>query len=305
MEDSNSLPNAIIAGVNKAGTTSLFKYVGQHPSIGTSKVKETCYFLPLRNGQQPDSLAKYRAQFDHVTDKPIRMEATPGYFYGGIPLIEKVEATLGDDLRIVIVFRDPVGRLLSFFRSLKQRLLIQQSTTLEEYVRACRSLNSTEPQVDHEWCLRGVEESRFAKYVGPWIDTFGSRVCFLFADHLHERPRDVLQEVFSFFEVSPSYASEVNLARENRSVNYRSRWVQQLTIGVNNMGERFWRAFPELKRAARSVYYWINGKPFSNEYDPGTIALLEQLYKPYNRALRRRLEEHGHYDFPEWLAERD
>jgi len=305
MEESNSLPNAIIAGVNKAGTTSLFKYVGQHPSVGTSKVKETGHFLPLRNGKQPGSLAKYRALFDHVTDKPIRMEATPGYFYGGRALVENVEATLGDDLRVVVIFRDPVQRLLSFYKSLRQSLRIPQDTTFTEYVRACRSLNYTEPQADDDWYLRGVEEGQYAKYVDPWIEKFGSRVCFLFTNHLREQPRNVLREVFSFLEVSPSYASEVNLARENRSVNYRSRWMQRLAISVNNMGERFWRAFPELKRTARSAYYWINGKPFSDEYDTGTIALLEQLYKPYNRALRRRLEEHGDYDFPEWLAERD
>lgn len=305
MEESNALPNALVAGVNKAGTTSLFKYIGQHPSVGTSKVKETGYFLPLRNGNQPGPLAKYRAQFDHVSDRPIRMEATPGYFYGGRPLVEELEATLGDDLRIVIIFRDPVQRLLSFFKSLKQSLRIPQDTSFEEYVRACRSLSSTESQTDREWYLEGVEEGRYAKYINPWIDTFGHRVCFLFAEHLHERPRDVLREVFSFFGVSSSYASGVNLARENRSVNYKSRWVQRLAIMVNNAGERFWRAFPEVKRAARSAYYWVNGEPFTEEYDPGTIALLEQLYEPYNLALRRRLSQHGDYDFPEWLPERD
>ena len=305
MEESNALPNVIVVGVNKAGTTSLFKYMGQHPSVGTSKVKETGYFLPLRNGEQPGPLAEYRAQFNHVADKPIRMEATPGYFYGGRPLVEELDAMLGDDLRIVIIFRDPVQRLLSFFKSLKQSLRIPQDTSFEEYVRACRSLSSTKSQTDREWYLEGVEKGRYAKYVNPWIDTFERRLCFLFAEHLHERPRDVLRKAFSFVGVSPSYASEVNLARENRSMNYKSRWIQRLAIMVNNAGERFWRAFPEVKRAARSAYYWVNGEPFSEEYDPGTVALLKQLYEPYNRALRLRLSEHGDYDFPEWLTERD
>lgn len=305
MQQSNSLPNAIIAGVNKAGTTSLFKYMGQHPSVGTSKVKETGYFLPIRNGEQPGPLAKYRAQFDHVTEKPIRMEATPGYFYGREPLAEKLRGTLGDDLRIIIVFRDPVQRLLSFYKSLRQSLRIPQDTTLKEYVQACRSPGSAELRNVSEWHLGGVEEGRYAKYVNSWIDTFGDQACFLFAEHLHERPRDVLQKVFSFCGASPSYASEVNLARENRSVNYKSRWIQQLAIAVNNAGEQFWRAFPKIKRVVRSAYYRVNGKPFAEEYDPEIINLLEQLYNPYNRALRLRLSEHRDYDFPDWLAEHD
>ena len=44
------LPNLVIAGVPKAGTTSLFNYLAQHPDICPSDVKETRYFEPLRYG---------------------------------------------------------------------------------------------------------------------------------------------------------------------------------------------------------------------------------------------------------------
>ena len=43
--------DAIIAGVNKAGTTSLFVSLSTHPDVAPSSIKETRYFLPARYGQ--------------------------------------------------------------------------------------------------------------------------------------------------------------------------------------------------------------------------------------------------------------
>ncbi len=48
--DAERLPNLIIAGVGKAGTTSLFWYLSQHPGICASDVKEIQYFTPLSEG---------------------------------------------------------------------------------------------------------------------------------------------------------------------------------------------------------------------------------------------------------------
>jgi hypothetical protein len=38
------LPNFFIVGTGKAGTTSLYHYVQQHPAIYMSPIKEPCYF---------------------------------------------------------------------------------------------------------------------------------------------------------------------------------------------------------------------------------------------------------------------
>ena len=42
--------DAIIAGVNKAGTTSLFVSLSTHPDVAPSSIKETRFFLPARYG---------------------------------------------------------------------------------------------------------------------------------------------------------------------------------------------------------------------------------------------------------------
>src|SRR4028119_1824807 len=77
------LPNLIIAGVAKAGTTSLFNYLAQHPEVFPSDVKETRYFDALRFGEQLDPLERYAEYFRRRTSERYAVEATPSYFQGG------------------------------------------------------------------------------------------------------------------------------------------------------------------------------------------------------------------------------
>ena len=110
--NAEKLPNLIIAGVNKAGTTSLFSYLTQHPEIGGSSIKEACYFLPVRYGNKVAPISEYQALFKDSLLCPVIMEATPGYFYGGYSLANEINKTL-PDTKVIILLRDPVTRLLS------------------------------------------------------------------------------------------------------------------------------------------------------------------------------------------------
>ena|ERR1051325_529510 len=86
----SNLPNFIIAGVNKSGTTSVFQYLHGHPQVCCSLDKETGYFLPLRYNQSLEPIRIYHEQFADCNNKKIITEATPGYFYGGMKLAQGI-----------------------------------------------------------------------------------------------------------------------------------------------------------------------------------------------------------------------
>ncbi|HUF83633.1 MAG TPA: sulfotransferase domain-containing protein, partial [Acidimicrobiia bacterium] len=136
--------NAIIAGVTKAGTTSLFVSLQSHPEVATSSVKETRYFLPARYGQPLDPPSVYESYFADAGERPVRLEATPAYFYGGAPLVEQVVGTLGPDVRVIVVLREPVSRLISFFTFQKIRLRLPEEMTLEQYLAIADGMDDTE-----------------------------------------------------------------------------------------------------------------------------------------------------------------
>ena len=89
------LPNLLLAGFPKTGTTSLFALLARHPEIGGSRVKETEYFLPARYGESMGPQSDYRGLFAGTEQSLVRMEATPAYAYGGRPLLDAVESLLG------------------------------------------------------------------------------------------------------------------------------------------------------------------------------------------------------------------
>lgn len=300
MHDS-TLPNLIIAGVNKAGTTSLYAYLAQHPAVGASAIKETCHFLPLRYGEAMPGLDVYREQFASVAGKAVRFESTPGYFYGGRALIDGLGEAMGDELRIVLIFREPVSRLVSFFNFKKSTLELPGELTLGEYVQRCRGLDGAalRERGNNPWF--GLEGGKYADYLMPWVEVFGERLKILFMDDLHRDPRGVLREVFAFAGVDPDEAETIELTRENKGTDYRFAGAQKAALTMNRVGERFWRSHPKIKRSLRRVYYAINGREFEKEEDATVLDELRVFYEPYNARFAEQLRAMGVSALPEWL----
>src|SRR5881398_2677233 len=105
------LPNLLVIGASKCGTTSLHHYLGLHPEIGMSRVKELHYFV-----EEPteSSLRWYASQFP---DAPVRGESSPSYTQRHrSPLVAARIARVLPDVKLVYIVRDPVERLLSSYR---------------------------------------------------------------------------------------------------------------------------------------------------------------------------------------------
>ncbi|MDO8410606.1 MAG: sulfotransferase [Phenylobacterium sp.] len=104
----------IIIGAQKAGTTALFDYMGEHPQIGLSDVKEVHFFDDeARDWDAPDYDA-YHAHFN-LADRSRRWgEATPIYLYWKNS-IERI-AAYNPRARLIILLRDPVERAWSHWK---------------------------------------------------------------------------------------------------------------------------------------------------------------------------------------------
>lgn len=298
------LPNLIIAGVNKAGTTSLFSYLAQHPAVCTSTIKETGYFLTYRYAEPPLPWAEYRAYFAHCRNRPVILEATPGYYYGGRAMTTALQEKLGP-VNILLIFRDPVTRLISYFKSQKALLRFAQDMTLAEYVTACEAIPAGERWRREHNPYWGVEGGYYDRYLLPWLEQFApDRLYITFFEHFRQQPRQVLLEIGRWLDLPPAGFDQIHLSVENRSVNYRLRPLQQLALRLNRRAEVVWRANPRLKQRLRALYFRLNGRAFAEEIDPALIAALQERYAPANKALADLLAEWGYRsDWPEFMLE--
>lgn len=296
---SNNLPNLVIAGVNKAGTTSLFSSLARHPDVATSDVKETCFFLPLRYREEQPPTERYADHFEGA-DATVVMEATPGYFYGGAE-IAPVLAQLSSHPRAVIVLREPVSRLLSFFRFQKSMLQLPVTLTADDYVEQCMS--HTPEDLAHRRELNawfGVEGGHYDRYLPAWTDAFGDRLDVLFFDDLVMEIDQVSKTIGQRFDLDPARWPAKDPARENRTIAPRRRMLHGMALTVNETFERQLRRHPALKARARRIYERLNTSDATDDLSAAARRDVERAYAPWNAALAHRLAP---YDLalPDWV----
>jgi hypothetical protein len=245
--------NTVIAGVNKAGTTSLFVSLAAHPSVAAASVKETRYFLPARFGQPLEPLTVYADYFRTAGDRPVRLEATPAYFYGDAPLVGAMERALGP-ARVIVVLREPVGRLISYFTSQKARLRIDAGMNLARYLEVADGLDDAafRDPANEPWF--GFRGGLYADHLPYWVDAYGPRLRVLFFDDLVSRPVDVLHDVAGWLGIDPGGFPEAELSSENRTTGYKNRRAQAFALAFNDRFEKFLRRHPGLKDRLRGTY---------------------------------------------------
>lgn len=296
-----ALPNLIIAGVNKAGTTSLFSYLSQHPAVFPSGIKETGYFLTYRYAEPARPWEVYQDYFRSWQGQPVVMEATPGYFYGGRDVAEPIRVRLGA-VRIVLIFREPAARLVSFYKSQKALLRLPRQMTLAEYVAACDAIPPADRWRREHNTFWGVEGGYYARWLPDWLELFSEHVRIFFFCQFRSRPHRTLVDIASWLDIDTAPFGQAQLGTENRSVDYRNPALQRLALILNRQGERFWRANPSLKQRMRALYYRLNGRQFEEQIDDALLCSLRERYAASNSRVRVLLQELGYEPLPEWLA---
>ena len=123
----NKLPNFLIVGAAKSGTSSLHNYLNQHPQVFMPsynkegiKVKEPRFLIKdlvqhrLHNGVW--SFEEYQSLFDYVKDEKAIGESTVLYLYYYKHTIKNIKHYLGEDVKIIIILRNPADRAYSAFQ---------------------------------------------------------------------------------------------------------------------------------------------------------------------------------------------
>ena len=139
-----ALPDFLVAGVPKAGTTALHAALSGHPGLYLSQIKEPKFFLtdgpPPTRGGPGDALtyrehvwerARYEALFDAAPPGTLCGEATPLYLYDAAAM-GRIRALI-PDVKLIVIIRDPVERAHSNWTHLWSAGLEPEG----DFLRAC------------------------------------------------------------------------------------------------------------------------------------------------------------------------
>ncbi len=131
--------------------------------------------MPQRHGRtELAPLESYGRFFSHCEGSRYILEASPGYYQGDRQAIQQIKDIL-PDARIIIMFREPASRLLSFFTFYKSRLRLQRELGFDAYVDFCLRMP---PEELSRWENReywGLKAGFYAEHITDWFDVFGDQ----------------------------------------------------------------------------------------------------------------------------------
>jgi cytochrome P450 len=193
------LPNAIIIGAMKSGTTSLFDYLIQHPDVCGSRTKELHFF----DNQYAKGERWYRANFAPRGQR-VLLESSPYYLFH--PLAAERAARLVPQARLIVLLRNPVDRAYSHFNQNAEEGL--EPLSFEEALeRETERLAGSEEALAEGRIARSHAHQTFS-YVGKglyaaqlqrWLGCFArERMLILKAEDLFAAPQLCVDRVTDF-----------------------------------------------------------------------------------------------------------
>lgn len=214
-------PDLFVAGVPRAGTSSLWDYLNQHPQIFMSRVKEPHFFSDFKPKIVPvtKNESAYMRLFARASDEQLLGEATPNYLCD--PAAPARIARVSPAARIVIVLRDPVARAYSDYWH-KVRYGRESRPFLERIQVQLADPRRRMPGPGY------VGAGLYAEPLGRYLETFGDRVLVLFQDELSADTRGELRRVLEFLGVDVAVADRLRLGVRNATALPRNALVRRL-----------------------------------------------------------------------------
>jgi hypothetical protein len=297
------LPNLVIAGVTKAGTTSLFRYLGQHPDVGVADVKEVDHYAPMVYGGEPPPLEAYARHFEHCEQSRWRLEASPRYFIGGPSLVRRLASEL-DRPRVLIAIREPISRMWSSYTYKRSKDRLPPGMGFGEFFQACRKVADERLERRPEsTAYRTLATGVYANYLGDWFDEFGADVRVVFFDDLASSPADEVLALCQWLGIADAPVADFDFEARNATYQPRSKTLRHAAHRINAGLRRVATDDSALKRGLRASYQRINAGHLDERLSAEDRERLQLFYQPTLPPLRRLLEDRGYAGVPAWLAE--
>jgi hypothetical protein len=190
------LPNLIIIGAQKCGTSALHHYLGLHPEICMSVEKELNFFILKKNW--PLGREWYESNFTGAAK--IYGEASPDYTnYPALQGVPERMHSLVPDAKLIYIVRHPIERIVSQY--MHNRWLGVETKSIDEAVRGTDTL----PMERTRYVLRSSYYMQLQQFLSYYPKT---SVMVLTQEDLYHRREETLRKVFGFLGVDETFRSE-------------------------------------------------------------------------------------------------
>lgn len=250
------VPNLVIAGAPKCGSTSLYHYLAMHPEICAASKEETRYLIDkdysLFNNDFnyfSHGLEGYNHFFRHCLSsgsrKPhIFLECTPDYLYQETAL--NVLSELIPQPTIVFILRNPVMRAYSLFQFARNNMaVLDKKLNFDEFIVQVKEAKA-EYLTNRPILRNTLEHGKYINYLKEWLERFGqSSLLVLLFEDMKSNPKRCMKQLATHIGINHQFYESFNFEIKNPTVTIRSqtlhrfkrKWKGKLRIPmVNSIG---------------------------------------------------------------------
>jgi hypothetical protein len=228
------LPNFLIIGAGKSGTSSLYYYLQQHPEVFMCPVKEPNFFAydpnhkgwngPAKDlGKVTKTLEDYLKLYEGVRNEKAIGEASPSTFH---PFGCQQVRRYIPDARLICILRQPVDAAYSAFLHRRRDRMEPES----DFLRAYRSAKA---RIAAGWAPMLYYPRYYSQPLKYWLSQFSrEQFRFYLTEELKLDPFALLRNLFQFLGVDENF--QPALARKNTAHIIRSQTVRQMLANDRN-----------------------------------------------------------------------
>lgn len=272
-------PDFLIVGVPKAGTTSLYNYLGLHNKIVLSDIKEPHYFVSsCLDGLIPNCVTGYEdyfSLFENAGEGFLSGEASVFYFYFSEVSIGNIIRSIGRDVKIIIMLRNPIDRAYSAYRyvdALNPEEKLDFSSAIDLEV-------SSGPRFGVSPMLNYVSCGMYSANLKLWIENFPNVKVVFFDDFVRD-PYFVTSSVIDFLGLDSSFVEKITKVH-NKSLGewknpYLGKVIKKMsTKKFRRLGNG--RLFPLYSRI-KDILFTLSMRP-SSEMSPEMRMKLYAIFR--------------------------
>lgn len=302
------LPNFIIIGAGKSGTTALYEYLAAHPEVFMSPVKETNFFAlegqqlvaaiddPRQMHHYPWSITNWQAYeqlFAQVKGEKAIGEVSPMYLYNP-ESAKKIKDRL-PNVKIIAILREPVDRLYSRYMHLARENR-EPSATFEDALDRSSI-----------WWERNdlVREGFYYSHLQRYYQLFDpAQIRVYFYDDFRKDPISLVRDLFTFIGVDASFvpdlSEEFNVSGRIKNTTL-DKWIGQNSLLKKGLERAVPSLMPSIRRNQQLRKFVNQLRKRNLEKEPlrkeTRKALLDQVYRTEIEALQKLLDR----DLSHWL----
>jgi hypothetical protein len=273
--------DVMLVGAQKAGTTSLLRYIGEHPECFSHPQKEFAYFMDPVEYEKgyPEALKKYFSE-QPVTPHSL-LVAKSASLYTSEAAIKRLRDH-NPNCKLIFILRNPIDRAYSSY--------LMEMNAGEAYYDFGKVSDLIKQGSGWEYELL-IEYGFYAKHLQTIYKYFSpDQVMVLLFDELKKDAKSICQEVFKQLKITPDFSPQVevvhNVTRKNRSIGFAVT-VNKALHKNSKFRKLLSHLIPSYKayRFGDFVRKLNKTKEGFQPMDPNARKYLADFFKPYNQQL--------------------